>query len=447
VCYTSRVRMRIYLIVYLALSLGRGAVDSKAEDLSILSLGKNGVLAWNGAFAPGVGLIQSASAFGQAWRPMLNVFSTNSSGSTRLNFAGPQAFYQVLTLDLSPTPSGFTNLCAAYGLLRTVAGKGEVSSDGFNGWDPQFEGGTATSAELSRPHMAMADDSGNIFIADKDGHAIRKVLPTGQIVTVAGTNVAGDNGDTPGPGTASALSSPNGIWVRGDGTIYILDLGNSKIRRLDTNGILSTLFHVNSGIDTGRGLWVAPDESLVYFASGTALRKWTPGGGVKTVENGFVELGNLVVDPAGNLVVTDRGGNRVYRVSKGGNKTAIAGNGQADGGGDGAAALDTGLLGVRGIWFVPTGGYLLATHEGSQIWYVDSAGIIHLFVDGAAGAHDGDGGYFHTPGPKISEVRAVTMDKQGRIIVTENDAGFIRTIDFLPFTPSPNAAQGMTTPR
>jgi hypothetical protein len=133
--------------------------------------------------------------------------------------------------------------------------------------------------------------------------------------------------------------------------------------------------------------------------------------------------------------VTDRGANRVYKVSKGGNKTPIAGNGDSTGGGDGWPALSTGLAGVRGIWFLPNGGYLLATHEGSQIWYVDPAGIIHLFVDGSPGAHSGDGDYFRDPGPKLSEVRAVTMDSRGRIIITENDAGFIRTIDFLPMFP------------
>jgi sugar lactone lactonase YvrE len=223
--------------------------------------------------------------------------------------------------------------------------------------------------------------------------------------------------------------------VRDDGTLYILDLDNSKIRKLDTNGILTTLFKVNDGIDTGRGLWVKEDESLVYFASGKSVRKWTPSGGVKTIANGFAELGNLIVDPSGNLVVTDRGGNRVYRVSKSGNKTPIAGNGNPTGGGHGAPALQTGLLGVRGVWFLPTGGYLLATHEGSQLWYVDTAGIIHLFVDGTPGIHDGDGQYFRTPGPKLSEIRAVTMDKQGRIIITENDGGFIRTIDFLRMSP------------
>jgi streptogramin lyase len=414
------------------LFLGACLHPSPAQALQITGLAQHGSIQWTGAFGSGICTIEAASSPDQSWVPIQNVFTTSSTGSVGISFSRPFEFYRLKALDLSPTASGFSNVCASYGLLRTVAGEGEYTSDGFNGWDPSFEGGPAMLAELSRPHIAMADDSGSIYIADKDGQAIRKVTTNGIIVTVAGTNVAGDDGDSPGPGTERRLSSPNGLWVRGDGTLYILDLGNSKVRRLNTNGVLTTLFQVKDGIDTGRGLWVKDDESLVYFASGTSLKKWTPSGGVKTVANGFAELGNLVVDPSGNLVVTDRGANRVYQVSKSGTKTAIAGNGTISGGGDGAAALDTGLAGVRGVWFFPTGGYLLATHEGSQVWYVDTAGIIHLFVDGAPGAHDGDGEYFHLPGPKLSEVRAVTIDRQGRIIITENDGGFIRTIDFLP---------------
>jgi sugar lactone lactonase YvrE len=426
---------RIICKLFIFLAFCAASASLSAQPLRILNLRPDGSVTWTGAIPGGVCTVETAAGAKSPWLPLLNVFTTNVSGLALIRPSAGHAFYRLLARDLSATSQGFSNLCASYGIIRTVAGKGEFSVDGYNGWDPQFEGGPATDAELSRPHMAMADNAGNIYIADKDGHAIRKVTPAGLLVTVAGTNEPGDDGNSPGPGTQRHLSSPNGLWVRGDGTVYILDLGNSKIRRLDSAGVLTTLFHSSDDIQTGRGLWVAEDESLVYFASGNSLKKWTPGGGVKTVANAFAELGNLVVDPAGNLIVTDRGAHRVYRVSKSGNKTPIAGNGNLDGGGDGARALETALPGVRGVWFLPNGGYLLATHEGSQIWYVDTAGTIHLFVDGAPGAHAGDEQYFRTPGPKVSEVRAVTVDKQGRIIITENDAGFIRVIDFLPAAP------------
>jgi len=78
----------------------------------------------------------------------------------------------------------------------------------------------------------------------------------------------------------------------------------------------------------------------------------------------------------------------------------------------------------------------LATHEGSQVLYVDPAGIIHVFADGSyGGIHSGDGEWFHSPGSKISEVRAASMDSKGNILITEDDFGYVRRIDFLRLSP------------
>lgn len=325
------------------------------------------------------------------------------------------------------TQDEFAGVVARYDLLSTVAGRGEDRVDGVNDWLPIFEGGPATAAELSRPHIAMADAGGVVFIADKNAHAVRRVAPDGTITTAAGTGEAGDDGDLPGPGAARRLSSPNGLWVRPDGVVFVLDLGNSKVRRLSSDGELTTLVHDGEGIDTGRGLWVAGDERLAYWASGARVRRWRAGVGVDSYASGFVALGNLVVAADGALLVTDRGANRVYRVADGA-RTVVAGNGEESGGGDGALATETGLAGVRGIAFMDNGGLLLATHAGSQVWYVDAAGVIHLFLDGDRDAHSGDGQFFRSPGKKIAEVRAVTVAPNGDVLVTESDYGFVRRV-------------------
>ena len=324
----------------------------------------------------------------------------------------------------------FEEFCLRYDTLSTIAGKGELSDKGINGWEPAYEGGSAINAELSRPHFAMADSSGNIYIADKDGHAIRKVNSSGIISTVAGTGVAGDNGD--GPGTGCQLSSPNGIWVLEDGTVYILDLGNNYIRKLSNDGNLVTLFKDSAGISIGRGIWVSQSEDLVYYASNTKVKKWTETGGLVDYSTVYSSLGAIIVDPSGYLVVTDRTANRVYRVNEDGSNEIIAGNGLISGGGDGYEAIETGLFGVRGIWFLDDQSYLLATHEGSQIWYVDVSGIIHLLLNGAEGDgfHSGDGEHFQTEGYKISEVRGISVDHDGNILITENDRGYIRKIRY-----------------
>ena len=381
--------------------------------------------------------------------PCLSAADTNDDGVVDLSdsvyllsslfLGGPDPAEPYPGCGGDPTPDGlgclsypiceFESVASAYSIIETVAGRGAQSSKTpVNEWDPSFEGGPAVDAELSSPHFAMGDDAGNFYIADKDANSIRKVTPDGTIVTVAGTGLAEDDGDDPGPGTERSLNLPNGIWVRGDSTVYILDTGNAKLRRLSPGGTLTTMFTDPDGITGGRGLWVRDDEELVYYASDTTVKKWTPEEGVESFSTGFLELGNLVMDPWGSLVVTDRLGNTVSRLAEDGTPTPIAGNGTNSGGGDGQSALDTGLVGVRGVWFLPTGGYLLATHAGSQVWYVDTAGIIHLFVDGRKGSHSGDGDDFNSPGFKVSEVRSVTVDAAGNVLITENDAGFVRRV-------------------
>jgi len=326
--------------------------------------------------------------------------------------------------------SQFPEFADSYGILTTVAGKGEKDNSGEIGWKDEFENGNAIDAELTRPHFAMADSIGNIFIADKDAHGIRKVTVDGKIHTVAGTNKLGFNGD--GLGIECQLSSPNGLWVKPDGTVYILDLGNDKIRRLDVAGNLETVVDDDEGITLGRGIWVTESEDTIFYASGSKIKIWTKSAGISVYSSGYRALGNIVMDKNGFLVVTDRSANLVYRINKDGSeKEIIAGNGTGTGGGNGYLATETGLDGVRGVWFLDDNSYFVATHEGSQIWYIDINGKIHLFLNGKDGDryHSGDGENYRTPGYKISEPRSVTVDYSGNVLITENDNGYIRKIE------------------
>ena len=250
----------------------------------------------------------------------------------------------------------------------------------------------------------MADRAGNIFIVDKNSHSVLRVDTNGLIHTIAGTHVGGFNGDGPAPATNLQLNAPNGLWVRGDGTVYVLDTGNARVRRVATNGMMSTLFSCSkqrhqSG-HGGRCVWVKDDESLAYFGNVTRLRKWTPGGGVQTLSSGYTELGTFCVLASGNLIVADRGGNYVYSVTAGGSQTLIAGNGTTNSGTDGALATANAFYGARGVWPIPTGGYLLLLHDGAQLWYIDAANTSHLLVNGLGGnvfVQAGDGGFFYAP--------------------------------------------------
>jgi hypothetical protein len=106
------------------------------------------------------------------------------------------------------------------GVISTVAGNGTA---GFTG-----DGGPATSASLDIPVAVAVDGSGNIYIAEK-GNRVRKVDASGIITTVAGDGTEGFRGDG-GPGIAARLHSPEALAVTSDGTLFISDWGNQRVR-------------------------------------------------------------------------------------------------------------------------------------------------------------------------------------------------------------------------
>ncbi len=408
------------------------AVPSEAQ-VGIALLNRTGDLAVTNTFTNGVCALQRATLVIGPYQPILQSFTGGTELRQRIE---PEGFYRAWVAELSADRPGFTNLTRSYSILSTVAGAGGATGSGVNKWSTAFEGQPATQALLSRPHIAMADRMGNIYIADKDAHGVRKVRPDGTIVTVAGVNSPGDGPNTPTPGTQVALNEPNGLFVLSNGIVHILDLQNGKIRRLDTNGWLTTVVTNGGPIASGRGLWVSEDESAIYYASGTVVRRWRAAEGLTDYSTGYSQLGNIAMDPAGRLVVTDRGAHRVYRIEAGGTKTILAGNGSTTGGGDGSLATATGLNQVRAVCFLPSGGFLVGTDNGSQVWYVDPAGTIRLFLHGDATAHAGDGSWFYAPGePRVSKIRQITLDPDGNLLIAEHDAGYIRRVRFLRYEP------------
>lgn len=253
-------------------------IEVFAADFAVTSFGLDGAITWTNAFSNGICTIETASQPLGEWSPVQNLFTTNLAGSANFDLTHGSQFIRLLALDISSNAiNGFGNLTMSYGRMHTIAGNGCGREDITNYWQASFENGPATNAALSRPHIAMADGDGNIYIADKDSHSVLKVTADGTIHTVAGTHFPGNGGDKPDFGTNVALNFPNGLWVRRDGTVYILDTNNGKVRRLIPGGIITTLFSLGHGInvDTGRGLWVSDDETLVYFANGTVVMRWT----------------------------------------------------------------------------------------------------------------------------------------------------------------------------
>jgi sugar lactone lactonase YvrE len=203
--------------------------------------------------------------------------------------------------------------------LTTIAGNGEAAYKG--------DGGRAVEASLNMPHEIRFDRRGDLYIAERDNHVIRKVdMKTGLISTVAGTGIAGYSGDGQ-PATRAQLRQPHSIFFDRDGTLLICDIGNNRIRRLHPDtGIIETWAGTGEAAPTPEG---AP-------VKGTPLR------GPRT----------LALSPAGDLFIALREGNAIYRVDAMTQTLhRVAGTGEQGYAGDGGPALQSKLSGPKGLTY------------------------------------------------------------------------------------------------
>ncbi|HEV2690962.1 MAG TPA: hypothetical protein VGV35_20540 [Bryobacteraceae bacterium] len=149
---------------------------------------------------------------------------------------------------------------ASDGKFATVAGTG---FPGYNGDNIQ-----ATKANLGKPAGIAVDASGNLYIADQTNHRIRKVNPGGVISTIAGTGQPGFGGDG-GDATAAAINTPMDVKVDSRGNIYIADMLNHRVRRIDPNGNITTLAGTGAAARGPDG--VDATTSSLNFPAGLAL--------------------------------------------------------------------------------------------------------------------------------------------------------------------------------
>ena len=371
----------------------------------------------------------------------------------------------VFTIALVLLPGGsalgdeFLDVSGVFGATVTLAGVHhattlDTNGLGINFWTDAFEGVPAALVGLSNPHMAGADAAGNVYIADKAGQAILKITTDGLIHTFAGTHVAGFNGDGPDSATNLQIFNPNGLFVFADGTVYLLDPGNHRIRRVHTNGVMTTIVNDPEPrwYPSGRALWVSPDEQLIYYthefapvppgiiADGAAVKKWTATNGIETVCSqavGFRNPANIDVNPVdGKLYVTDRAeedtnklATGLFRIDAPDQRARLTGNTNQPPAAEGQLALHSFIDGTRGLAFRPDGSYFLAGHRDGNVWFVDTAGAIHKYLRGKG---SGDV-YAITDGKHpplvskdyFSQPRAVTLAPNGDLLVVCSDSGYV----------------------
>jgi hypothetical protein len=353
------------------------------------------------------------------------------------------------------------------GIITTVAGGGTPATG-------VGDGGPATSASLARPEGLAFDPSGNLLIGDANESRVRKVT-AGVITTIGGNGTHGFGGDG-GPATSAELSYPAGIAYDHAGNLYIADSSNSRVRKIDPSGIITTV--AGGGVGDGlpaTSIGLSGPEGLSTDASGdvyiaecgtSRVRKVGADGVITTVAGGgapFDQLGDgrpatgaLLSCPAGvsvvaphagtagpaggSLLIADCGANRIRLVDPTGKISTIAGTGTAGYNGDNRPASQAQLSCPSDAKVDAAGNVYVADMGNNRVRKVDPSGIITTVAgDGNTGyGADGPATAAHVNGPT-----GLAVDGVRGLYIAENRHSRIRRVDLAHHTIATVAGTGV----
>ncbi|MGA2177941.1 MAG: immunoglobulin domain-containing protein, partial [Verrucomicrobiota bacterium] len=335
------------------------------------------------------------------------------------------------------------------GVITTVAGNGTY---GYSG-----DGGAATNAELNYPNHVAVDASGNLFIADGYNMRIREVGTNGIISTVAGNGTQGYSGDG-GPAINAELSFPLGVAVDAFGNLFIADEGNSVIREVGTNGIISTVagnrtqgysgdggpatnaelsYPVGVAMDASGNLFIADSgnwvirkvgtNGIITTVAGNGTWGYSGDGGPATNAELRYPFG-VAVDASGNLFIAAYGNNRIRMVGTDGIITTVAGNGGQGYSGDGGPATDAELAGPYDVAVDVSGNLFIGDFGNDRIREVENNGTITTVAGDGTDGYSGDGGA--ATNAELTWPLGVAVDASGNLFIADEYNQRIREVVF-----------------
>jgi hypothetical protein len=344
-----------------------------------------------------------------------------------------------------------TNVDTTFTTLAGTAG-GEGSADG-----------TGSAALFKYPNGVAVDATGNVYIADEGNHTIRKITSGGVVTTLAGT--AGSSGSTDGTGSAARFASPAGVAADVEGNVYVADRANHAIRKITSGGVVTTLAGSTAGstgssdgAGTSAQFWsprsVAVDDRGTLYVADTAnhtIRMITSGGEVSTLAGTAGSLGStdgtgsaarfnqprgVAVDAVGNVYVADWVNHTIRKINPDGVVTTLAGTAGSSGStdGTGSAARFNRPLGVA----VDAAGNVYVT-DGSNhtIRKITSGGVVTTLggTAGSTGSTDGIGSAAQFDSPA-----GVAVDAAGNLYVADQSNHTIRKSSLQPLVTTPTSA-------
>jgi sugar lactone lactonase YvrE len=284
----------------------------------------------------------------------------------------------------------------ANGIITTVAGNGPIGvlTGSYSG-----DGGAATNAGLNNPYGVAVDTLGNLFIVDSYNYRIRKVDANGIISTIAGNGTNGYSGDG-GPATNASLSLPDGAAVDDSGNLFIADNLSNRIRKVDANGIISTI-------------------------AGNGTNGYSGDGGAATNAR-LANPENVMVDAVGNVFIGDNYNNRVRKVDTNGVITTVAGNGTNGYSGDGGAATNASLSFPSGMALDAFGNLFIADTSNNHARRVSAGGIITTVAGDGTCGYSGDGGM--ATNASMCHPIGVAVDSSGNLLIAQQYGNRIRKV-------------------
>ena len=237
---------------------------------------------------------------------------------------------------------------------------------GFSG-----DNGAAIRAQLNVPYGLAMDRTGTIFFTEFEGDRIRRVASNGVISTVAGTGVQGWSGD--GPALTNTVNHPRGATLDSAGNLYFADFGNNRIRRLTTGGMLETV--AGSGVQ-------CPNDAVECFN----------GDNRTALATNLHWPSAVVISANGTFFISDTRNHVVRRFQLGGTMNIVAGTGQFGYTGDGGNGTSARLNGPTDLALDSAGNLYIADSGNNVIRVVSPAGTIRTFAGTGDGGFQGDGG-------------------------------------------------------
>ncbi len=286
------------------------------------------------------------------------------------------------------------------GIISTFAGIRMIGPWGYSG-----DGGPATDAELNLPAGVSGDTFGNVLIADYDNAVIRMVNTSGIISTIAGSGFIGFSGDG-GPATNAEMYFPVYLFVDKQENMYVSDLGNDRVRVVNTSGVISTF-------------------------AGNGIFGYSGDGGAATSAEIGLPIG-ICGDSIGNIYIAMGEGTFpvIRKVNSSGIISTIAGNGQVGYSGNGGQATDAELHFPIGLCFDASGNLLFCDGGNNCVREIDGSGVISTIAGNGYGGYTGNGG--PATSAEIFGPWGIAVNQHGNVCFADQGNNVVREIVYHP---------------